>query len=194
MEVKDLQEIKARAGEAKKLFGRGSAQHLIENDVPRLVDEIEQLKAELNKAGVCSHGSLYKDQSCITCFGDGTEEKRECGKCGAPTWHRGGKCLVHDASAPKPYELLKLELQELRSQLQVVQEGCSARVAEAEERLGGIASACNLMRESLEYVRGRIGTSYVGESLEKIDKALSSSTIVASVSPANHKGANSHPA
>jgi hypothetical protein len=193
MEVKDLQEIKARAGEAKKLFGRGSAQHLIENDVPRLVDEIEQLKAELNKAGVCSHGSLYKDQSCITCFGDGTEEKRECGKCGAPTWHRGGKCLAHDASAPKPYELLKLELQELRSQLQVVQEGCSARVAEAEERLGGIASTCNLMRESLEYVRGRIGTSYVGESLEKIDKALSSSTIVSSVSSANHKGANSQP-
>jgi hypothetical protein len=191
MEGKDLQEIKARAGEANKLFGRGSAQHLIENDVPRLVDEIEQLKTELNKAGVCSHGSLYKDQSCITCFGDGSEEKRECGKCGAPTWHRGGKCLSHDASAPKPYALLKQELQELRSQLQVVQEGCSARVAEAEERLGGIASACNLMRESLEYVRGRIGTSYVGESLEKIDKALSSSTIVSSVSSANHKGANS---
>lgn len=191
MQGKDLQEIKARAGEAKKLFGRGSAQHLIENDVPRLVDEIEQLKAELNKAGVCSHGSLYKDQNCITCFGDGSEEKRECGKCGAPTWHRGGKCLAHDASAPKPYALLKQELQELRSQLQVVQEGCSTRVAEAEERLGGIASACNVMRESLEYVRGRIGTSYVGESLEKIDKALSSSTIVSSVSSANHKGANS---
>ncbi len=194
MEVKDLQEIKARAGEAKKLFGRGSAQQLIENDVPRLVAELEQLKVELNKAGVCSHGSLYKDQSCITCFGDGSEEKRECGKCGAPTWHRGGKCLAHDASAPKPYALLKLELQELRSQLQVVQERCSARVAEAEERLGGIASACNVMRESLEYVRGRIGTSYVGESLEKIDKALSSSTIVSSVSPANHKGANSQSA
>lgn len=191
MEGKDLQEIKARAEDGKKLFGRGSVQHLIENDVPRLVAEIEQLKVELNEARVCSHGSLYKDQSCITCFGDGTEERRECGKCGAPTWHRGGKCLAHDASAPKPYALLKLELQELRSQLQVVQEGCSARVAEAEERLGGIASACNLMRESLEYVRGRIGTSYVGESLEKIDKALSSSTIVSSVSSANHKGANS---
>lgn len=191
MEGKDLQEIKARAEDGKKLFGRGSVQHLIENDVPRLVAEIEQLKVELNEARVCSHGSLYKDQSCITCFGDGTEEKRECGKCGAPTWHRGGKCLAHDASAPKPYALLKLELQELRSQLQVVQEGCSTRVAEAEERLGGIASACNLMRESLEYVRGRIGTSYVGESLEKIDKALSSSTIVSSVSSANHKRANS---
>ena len=191
MEGKELQEIKARAEEVKKLFGRGSAQHLIENDVPKMVAEIEQLKVELKEAKVCSHGSLYKDQSCITCFGDGTEEKRECGKCGAPTWHRGGKCLAHDASAPKPYALLKLELQELRSQLQVVQEGCSARVAEAEERLGGIASACNLMRESLEYVRGRIGTSYVGESLEKIDKALSSSTIVSSVSSANHKGANS---
>ena len=74
----------------------------------------------------------------------------------------------------------------------VVQEGCSARVAEAEERLGGIASACNVMRESLEYVRVRIGTSYVGESLEKIDKALSSSSTI--ISSPNHKGANSHPA
>jgi hypothetical protein len=195
MEGKDLQEIKARAEEVKKLFGRGSVQHLIENDVPRLVAEIEQLKVELKEARVCSHGSLYKDQSCITCFGDGTEEKRECGKCGASTWHRGGKCLSHDASAPKPYALLKQELQELRGQLQVVQEGCSARVAEAEERLGGIASACNVMRESLEYVRGRIGTSYVGESLEKIDKALSSSsTIVSSVSSANHKVTNSQSA
>jgi hypothetical protein len=192
MENKDLQEIKGRAEEVKKLFGSGShAQRLIENDVPRLAAEIEQLRAELNEARVCSHGSVYKDHSCISCFGDGTEEKKDCGKCGAQTWHRGGKCLGHDAAAPKPYELLKHELQELRSQLQVVQEGCSTRVAEAEERLGGIAAACNLMRESLEYVRGRIGTSYVGESLEKIDKALSTSTIVSSP---NHKGANSHSA
>jgi hypothetical protein len=48
------------------------------------------------------------------------------------------------------------------------------------------------MRESLEYVRVRIGTSYVGESLEKIDKALSSSSTI--ISSPNHKGANSHPA
>jgi len=192
MEGKYLQEIKARAEEVKKIFSQGSAaQNLVQNDVPKMVAEIEQLKAELKEAGVCSHGSLYKDQSCIPCFGDGTEEKKDCSQCRAPTWHRGGKCLVHDKSAPKPYELLKAELQELRSQLQVVQEGCSARVAEAEERLGGIAAACNLMRESLEYVRGRIGTTFVGESLEKIDKALSSTSMV---SPPNHKGANSHSA
>jgi hypothetical protein len=192
MEDKNLQEIKSRAEEVKKLFGQGSnAQNLIQNDVPKLVTEIEQLKVALKEASVCSHGSLYKDQSCITCFGDGTEEKLRCSACAALTWHRGGKCIAHDKSAPKPYELLKSELQELRSQLQVVQEGCSARVAEAEERLGGIAAACNVMRESLEYVRGRIGTTFVGESLEKIDKALSSTSMV---TPANHKDANSHSA
>lgn len=192
MEEKNLQEIKARAEEVKKIFSQGSyAQRLIENDVPKLVSEIEQLKIALKEASVCSHGKLYKDQSCITCFGDGTEEKQDCGKCRTQTWHRGGKCLAHDGSAPKPYELLNGELQELRSQLKLVQEGCSARVAEAEERLGGIAAACNLMRESLEYVRGRIGTTFVGESLEKIDKALSSTTMV---SPPNNKGANSHSA
>jgi len=192
MEDKNFQEIKARAEEVKKIFGQGSAaQNLIQNDVPKLVAEIEQLKSALKEASTCSHGSLYKDQSCITCFGDGTEDKLRCSACAALTWHRGGKCLAHDKSAPKAYARLKEELQELRSQLQVVQEGCSARVAEAEERLGGIAAACNLMRESLEYVRGRIGTTFVGESLEKIDKALSSTPIVA---PPNHKGANSHSA
>jgi hypothetical protein len=192
MEDKNLQEIKARAEEVKKIFGQGSsAQNLIQNDVPKLVADIEQLKAALKEASTCSHGSLYKDQNCITCFGDGTEEKLRCSACAALTWHRAGKCLAHDKSAPKPYTRLKEELQELRGQLQVVQEGCSARVAEAEERLGGIAAACNLMRESLEYVRGRIGTTFVGESLEKIDKALSSTTVVV---PPNHKGANSHSA
>ena len=192
MEEKYLQEIKNRAEDVKKIFGPGSAaQNLIQNDVPKLVAEIEHLKTALKEASTCSHGILYKDQSCIPCFGDGTEEKLRCSACAALTWHRGGKCLAHDKSAPKPYARLKEELQELRSQLQVVQEGCSARVAEAEERLGGIAAACNLMRESLEYVRGRIGTTFVGESLEKIDKALSSTTIVA---PPNHKGANSHSA
>jgi hypothetical protein len=178
MEGKELQQIKARAEEVKGILEHGS--RLIEDDLPKLLAEIEQLKIDLNEARMCPHGEVYKDQSCITCFGDGTEESRNCSECGIQTWHRGGKCLAHDASAPKPYELLKVELQELRSQMQVVQEGCSARVAEAEERLGGIAAACNLMRESLEYVRGRIGTTYVGESLERIDKALSSSTMVPS--------------
>jgi len=192
MEDKNLQEIKARAEEVKKFFSQGStAQNLMQNDLPKLLAEIERLNAALKDASTCSHGALYKDQSCITCFGDGTEEKKHCGACGAQTWHRGGKCLAHDKSTPKPYALLKTELQELRGQLQVVQEGCSARVAEAEERLGGIAAACNLMRESLEYVRGRIGTTFVGESLEKIDKALSSTSSMA-VPP--NKGTNSHPA
>jgi hypothetical protein len=192
MEDKNLQEITARAEEVKKIFGQGSAAlNLIQNDVPKIVAEIERLKAALKEASTCPHGSLYKEQTCITCLGDGTEEKLRCGACAGLTWHRGGKCLAHDKSAPKPYAILKEELQELRGQLQVVQEGCSARVAEAEERLGGIAAACNVMRESLEYVRGRIGTTFVGESLEKIDKALSSTSIVV---PSHHKDAASHSA
>jgi hypothetical protein len=186
MEERELQEIKDRAGEVQRLLGRGSyMEHLIEKDVPKLVAEIVQLKVELAEAKACPHGLLYKDQSCITCFGDGTEESRDCSECGVKTWHRDGKCLRHDESAPKPYERIKVELQELRSKMQSVQEGCSARVAEAEERLGGIAAALTVMRESLEYVRGRIGTTYVGESLAKIDQALSSSTVLSP--PANNE-------
>ena len=188
MDERELQEIKTRAGEVKKLLGDGSyTHHLLGSDVPRLVAEIEQLMSDLTKAGVCPHGILYKEETCIDCFGDGTEQRQDCSECGLQTWHRGGKCLGHDASAPKPYELLNAEVQQLRSKLQTVQESCSARVAEAGERLTGIEAACAMMKESLEYVRGRIGSTYVGDSLIKIDKALSSSTDLSS--PVNNKKA-----
>src|SRR3990170_4561702 len=177
MESKELQEIKARAERIKKLLGNGSdALHLIEDDLPELVAEVEWLKTELGQAGNCPHGGLYKDRTCVEGFGDGTEEMRECSECGIQTWHRGGKCLRHDASAPKPYEPLKEELKKLQGEIQTVQEQSSTRVTQAEERVKEIEAACVAMREALEYVKGRIGSTNIGESLIKIDRALSSST------------------
>lgn len=189
MDEKELLEIKDRAEEVKKLLGHGSdMQTLIENDVPKLVAdveeqrvELEELKIELENAGVCPHGVFYEDRRCVSCFGDGTEEKMECSKCGAGTWHRGGKCLSHDLTAPKPYQLMKDELEQLRTQMQIVKKEGSTRIAEAEERLKGIESSCAVMRDVLEYVRGRIGTFNIGESLYKIDVALSSKS--ATLSP-----------
>ena len=177
MESRELQEISARAEQVKKLLGRGSdTLHLIENDLPRLVAEVERLRTELEQAGKCPHGGFYKDRTCVECFGDGTEEMRECNACGTKTWHRGGKCLYHDASAPKPYEHLRAELKQLQGEIQTVQEQSSTRVAQAEERVKEIEAACVAMREALEYVKGRIGSMNIGESLIKIDRALSSST------------------
>ena len=176
MESKELQEIKARAERIKKLLGNGSdALHLIEDDLPELVAEVEWLKTELGQAGNCPHGGLYKDRNCVECFGDGTEEMRECSECGIQTWHRGGKCLRHAASAPKPYELLEVELKKLQGEIQTVQEQSSARVARAEEHAREIEATCVVMREALEYVKARIGSTNIGESMIKIDRALSSS-------------------
>jgi hypothetical protein len=184
MNEKELQEIKERAEEVKKQLGHGSyMQNLIENDVPKLVAdvaelrvEVEELKIELENAGVCPHGVFYEDRRCVSCFGDGTEEKMECSKCGTGTWHRGGQCLSHDLAAPKPYQLMKDELEQLRTQMQIVKKEGSTRIAEAEGRLKGIESSCAVMRDVLEYVRGRIGTFNIGESLHKIDLALSSNS------------------
>ena len=151
MESKELQEIKARAERIKKLLGNGSdALHLIEDDLPELVAEVEWLKTELGQAGNCPHGGLYKDRTCVECFGDGTEEMRECSECGIQTWHRGGKCLRHAASAPKPYELLEVELKKLQGEIQTVQEQSSARVARAEERVKEIGAEAEQLREALE--------------------------------------------
>lgn len=176
MESRELQEIKARAEQVKKLLGSGSdTLHLIEDDLPRLVAEVERLRTELEQAGKCPHGGFYKDRTCVECFGDGTEEMRECGECRTKTWHRGGKCLRHDA-APKPYEQLRAELKHLQDEIQTVQEESSTRATQAEERVKEIEATCVAMREALGYVKGRIGSTNIGESLIKIDRALSSST------------------
>ena len=174
MESKELQEIKARAEQVKRLLGNGSdTLHLIEDDLPKLAAEVERLRTELGQAGKCPHGGFYKDRTCVECFSDGTEEMRECGECRTKTWHRGGKCLRHDASAPKPFEPLKAELKQLQGEVKTVQEQSSARAAQAEERVKEIEATCVAMREALEYVKGRIGSSNIGESMIKIDRALS---------------------
>jgi len=46
-----------------------------------------------------------------------------------------------------------------------------------EERFKGIEASRAAMREVLEYVRGKLGSLNIGESLSKIDLALSVSTV-----------------
>ena len=175
MESRELQQIKTRAEQLKKLLGKGpDTLHLIEDDLPKLVAEVERLRTALEQAGKCPHGGLYKDRTCVECFGDGSEETRECSECGAKTWHRGGKCLRHDGSAPMPYELLRAELKQLRGDIHTVQEQSSSQLAQAEERVKEVEAICDAMREALEYVKGRIGSTNIGESLIKINRALSS--------------------
>jgi len=174
MESKELEQIKARAERVKKLLGDGSETlRLIEGDLPRLVTEIDRLRTELEQAGKCSHGSSYTDRSCIECFGDGTEEMWECSQCGVETWHRSGKCLRHDASAPKPYEPLKQELEQLQAKLRTLQEQSSSRIAQTEKRAKEIEATFVVMRDALEYVKARIGSTNIGESMIKIERALS---------------------
>jgi hypothetical protein len=118
MDRKDLAEIKARAGEVKELLQYGpSVQDLLENDVPKLVAEVERLMWQIAQAGKCPHGEFYEDRRCVPCFGDGTEEMLQCSECGVQSWHRGGKCLHHDETAPKPYEPMRRQLEELRSKV-----------------------------------------------------------------------------
>ncbi len=115
MDEKELQEIKARSEEVKRVLGHGSyVQNLIENDVPKLVAELKDFKA-----------------------------KQE---------HWQGN-------------------------IQSLKEECSARITEVEERLKGIEASRAVMREVLEYVKGWLGSLNTGESLSKIDLALSGSTV-----------------
>jgi hypothetical protein len=173
MNDEELKGIKARTEGVKQDLGRYSSMlELMGNDIPKLLAEIDKLREELWHAGTCPHGNFYEDRSCVECFGDGTEEMRECSACGAQVWHRGGKCVRHDASAPKPYEPLKAELQELHNQIQTMREQSSARVHAAEERLKAVEASRDAMREALEYVKIRIGSVNIGESLAKIGRAL----------------------
>ncbi len=181
MDNNELQEIKARSKEIKRLLGdRVYGQTLIENDVPKLVAEVEKLKAkieeqkvELEYAGKCVHGSFYRDRDCIGCFGDGTEKKQECGECGHQTWHRGGKCLSHDMNVTQPYELSKAEQEHLRGNVMYLKEELSARIREAEERLKGVETSRAIMQEVLEHMWARLTSLNINESLHKIDSALS---------------------
>jgi len=115
VDEKELQVIKERAEQVKRLLGHGSyVQNMIENDVPRLVAEVEELRAEQEH------------------------------------W---------------------------QSNIQSLKEEFSARITEVEERLKGIEASRAVMREVLEDVRRWLGSLNIGESLSKIDLALSGSTV-----------------
>jgi len=115
VDEKELQVIKERAEQVKRLLKHGSyVQNLIENDVPRLVAEVEELRAEQEH------------------------------------W---------------------------QSNIQSIKEKFSARITEVEERLKGIEASRAVMREVLEDVRRWLGSLNIGESLSKIDLALSGSTV-----------------
>ena len=115
MDEKELQVIKERAEQVKRLLGDGSyVQNLIENDVPKMVAAVEDFKAKQEH------------------------------------W---------------------------QSNIQSLKEEFSARITEVEERLKEIEISRAAMREVLEYVRGRLASLNIGESLSKIDLALSVSTV-----------------
>ncbi len=61
--------------------------------------------------------------------------------------------------------------------IQYLKEEFSARMTEMEERLKEIETSRFAMREVLEFVRGRFASMDIGESLSKIDLALSGSTV-----------------
>jgi len=71
----------------------------------------------------------------------------------------------------------KAKQEHWQSNIQSVKEEFSARITEVEERLKGIEASRAVMREVLEYVRGQLGSLNIGESLSKIDLALSVSTV-----------------
>lgn len=181
MDDNEFQEIKARSTEIKRLQGDSVyAQTLIENDVPKLVAEVEKLKAKVEEQGIelevtgkCVHGNFYRDLDCISCFGDGTEQTQECSECGHQTWQRGGRCLSHDMNVTRPYELSKAEQEHLRSNVEYLKEEFSARITEAEERLRGVEASRAIMQEVLEHVWEKLISLNINESLKKIDLALS---------------------
>ncbi len=115
MDMEELQVIKERAEQVKRLLGHGSyVQKLIENDVPELVAELKDFKAKQD------------------------------------LW---------------------------QSNIHSLKEEFSACIREVEERLSGIETSRAIMQEVLEYVRGKLGSWNIGESLPKIDLALSGSTV-----------------
>ncbi len=71
----------------------------------------------------------------------------------------------------------KAKQEHWQSNIQSLKEEFSARITGVEERLKGINASRAAMREVLEYVRGRLVSLNIGESLSKIDLALSGSTV-----------------
>ncbi len=74
-------------------------------------------------------------------------------------------------------EEFKAKQEHWQGNIQSLKEEFSARITEMEERLKGIEAPRAVMREVLEYVKGWLGSLNTGESLSKIDLALSGSTV-----------------
>ena len=74
-------------------------------------------------------------------------------------------------------EELRAEQEHWQSNIQSLKEEFSARITEVDERLKGIEASRAVMREVLEDVRRWLGSLNIGESLSKIDLALSGSTV-----------------
>ncbi len=72
---------------------------------------------------------------------------------------------------------LRAEQEQLRSNIQFLKDEFSTRISKAEEHVRGIEASRAAIREVLEYVRGRFDLLNVGESLSKIDLALSVSAV-----------------
>jgi len=71
----------------------------------------------------------------------------------------------------------KAKQEHWQSNIQSLKEEFLARITGVEERLSGIEASRAVMREVLEYVRGKLSSLNIGESLSKIDLALSVSTV-----------------
>jgi len=71
----------------------------------------------------------------------------------------------------------KAKQEHWQSNIQSLKEEFLARITGVEERFKGIEASRAAMREVLEYVRGKLGSLNIGESLSKIDLALSVSTV-----------------
>ncbi len=74
-------------------------------------------------------------------------------------------------------EKLRAEQEPLRRNVQILRYNFSTRISKGEERLRRSGASRAEMREVLEYVRGKLGSLNIGESLHKIDLPLSTSAL-----------------
>jgi hypothetical protein len=92
--------------------GRGGCIKAGEHEIA-LWKALETSTYETAMAGMCVHCIDYKGETCILCFGDGTEEISECLNChpegNVSTWHRGGKCFKCQ-TPPPPYAELRNQI------------------------------------------------------------------------------------
>ncbi len=72
-------------------------------------------------------------------------------------------------------EKLRAEQEPLRRNVRILRYKFSTHISKEEERLRRSEASRAAMREVLEYVRGRLSSFHIGESLHKIDLALSTS-------------------